>query len=145
MSRIVCKSSCNISFQNHIFSAPEAFLNKIIPNMDNLFKFKHVDGSSKSGSGYPKFYMNAFFWREQHCAMSNQHNWSLRLAIQCYKSNSIVSMKECIIIWSSVSHIKPLWTFISRILTYADLEPRPLGVFARKEALALILKIASDN
>ena len=54
-------------------------------------------------------------------------------------------MKECIIIWSSVSHIKPLWTFIPRILTYADLELRPLGVFERKKALALILKIASDN
>ena len=90
--------------------------------MDNLFKFKHVDGSSKSGTGYPQFYMNAFFWREQLWAMSNQHNWSLQLAIQCCKSNSIMSMKECTIIWSSVSHIKPLWTFIPWILTYADLE-----------------------
>ena len=96
-------------------------------------------------TGYPQFYTNAFFWREQHWAMSNQHNWSFQLAIQCYKSNSIESMKECIIIWSSVSHIKPLWTFIPRILTYADLESRSFGVFARKEALALILKIFSDN
>ena len=91
--------------------------------MDNLFKFKHVDGSSKSGTGYPQFYFNvfffSFFWRERHWAMSNQHNWSLQLAILCYKSNSIVSMKECIIIWSSVSHIKPWWTFFPWILTYA--------------------------
>ena len=54
-------------------------------------------------------------------------------------------MKEYVLIWSSVSHIKPLSTFIPRILTYADLEPRSFGVFAQKEALALILKIASDN
>ena len=135
MSRIAFKPSCNKSFQNHIFQHLR-FRNKIIPNMNNLFKFKHVDGSSKSGTGYPQFYMNAFFWRKQHWAIS-KYNWSLQLAILCYKSNSIVSMKECIIIWSSVSHIKPLWTFIPRILTYADLEPRSFNVFARKEALAL--------
>ena len=31
------------------FTAPAAFLNIIILNKDNLFKFKHVDGSNESG------------------------------------------------------------------------------------------------
>ena len=118
---------------------------KIIPNKDNLFKFKHVDSSSKSGTGYAQFYMNVFFWRDQHWALSNQHGRSLQLAIQCYKSNSIESINECIMIWSSILH-KPFRTLFSRILTYTDLDPRPLDFFAWiEEALAIILQIASDN
>ena len=128
------------------FSGPTAFHNKIIRSKDYLFKFNHVDGSSRSGTGYSTFYMNDFFWRQQHLAMSNQHDWSFQKAIQCYKTNFRVSINECIIIWSSILHIKPLWTLIPRILTYADLDPRPLDVFAWiEEALVIILQIASDN
>ena len=141
--------SFNAAARNHFkgtFPAPAVFLNKMIPNKDNLFKFKHVDSSSKSGTGYAQFYMNVFFWRERHWALSNQHGWSLQLAIQCYKSNSIVSINECIMIWSSILHKKPLRTLFSRILTYADLDPRPLDVFAWiEEALVIILEITSDN
>ena len=128
------------------FQHTAAFLNKIIPNKDNLFKFKHVDSSSKSGTGYARFYMNVFFWREQHWALSKQHGRSLQLAIQCYKSNSIESINECIMIWSSILHKQPLRTLFSRILTYADLDHRLLDFFAWiEEALVIILQIASDN
>ena len=78
--------------------------------------------------------------------MSNQHDWSLQKANQCYKTNFIVSINGCIIIWSSILHIKPLWTLIPRIPTYADLDPRPLDVFAWiEDDLVIILQIASDN
>ena len=141
--------SFNPAARNHFkstFPAPAVFLNKIIPNKDNLFKFKHVESSSKSGTGYAQFYMNVFFWREQHWALSNQHGRSLQLVIQCYKSNSIVSINECIMIWSSILHKQPLRTLFSRILTYTDLHPRPLDFFAWiEEALAITLQIASDN
>ena len=48
--------------------------------------------------------------------------------------------------WSSILHIKQLRTLFPRIVTYADLDPGPLGVFAWiEEALVIILQIASDN
>ena len=56
-----------------------------------------------------------------------------------------MNINECIIIWSSILHIKPLQILFLRILTYADLDPRLLGVFAWIEALVNILQKASDN
>ena len=49
-------------------------------------------------------------------------------------------------IWSSILHKQPIRTLFSRILTYAELDPRLLDFFAWiAEALVIILQIASDN